>query len=261
MSGQSSTHSILLCSQWLVKPLAVFVEMLFSLFPFSCVEIWNQEWTFHICLRDRRWFVNREKWREPSMPSILELFLSHLQMFAKEVFWFNCSLLDYVIIAFEFFIRSFLSWSLGLRGACFWPLMYLKKSGYLYHCFFALILWLLLWGAFWCAELSFVRLLHGMSLWFIFVLGTNHPSHSLLLHIVMKAGYCWPVHLEDLCLLTAVQKIQYFNERYTTFAWMALQQLSIFPSGPFSWKKNLIIIIHLSREYSSHSAVSAFLMI
>lgn len=42
---------------------------------------------------------------------------------------------------------------------------------------------------------------------------------------------------------------------------MTLQQLSIFPSGPFSWKKNLIIIIHLSKEYSSHSAVSAFLMI
>lgn len=42
---------------------------------------------------------------------------------------------------------------------------------------------------------------------------------------------------------------------------MALQQLSVFPSGPFLWKKNLIIIIHLSKEYSSHSAVSAFLMV
>ena len=67
-------------------------------------------------------------------------FLSHSGMFAKEVFWFNCSLLDYVIMAFEFFIRSFLSWSLGLRGTCFLAFDVFEKSGYLYHCSLALIL-------------------------------------------------------------------------------------------------------------------------
>lgn len=34
-----------------------------------------------------------------------------------------------------------------------------------------------------------------------------------------------------------------------------------FPLRLFLFEKNLIIIIHLSKEYSSHSAVSAFLMI
>lgn len=34
-----------------------------------------------------------------------------------------------------------------------------------------------------------------------------------------------------------------------------------FPLRPFLLEKNLIIIIHLAKEYSSHSAVPAFLMI
>lgn len=199
--------------------LAVFVEMLFSLFLFSCVGIWNQEGTFHMCLTDRRWCVNREKWREPPMLSISEPFLSHLQMFAKEVFWFNCSLLDYVIMAFEFFIRSFLSWSLGLRGTCFLAFDVFGKVRLfvsLLLCFDSLTPSLgsiLMCRAQLCASAA----------WDVFVVYfcTGHKSLLLLpsLHIVIKAGYCWPVHLENLCLLTAVQEIQYFNERHATFAW------------------------------------------
>lgn len=106
----------------------------------------------------------------------------------------------------------------GGEGLVFWPLMCLKKAGYLYHCFFALILWLLLWGTFWCAELSFVRLLHGMSFWFIFILGTNHPSCSLLCTLswkqviadqfVWKTCACWQLYRKFSILM-----------RHTTFAW------------------------------------------
>lgn len=151
----------------------------------------------------------------------------------------------------------------GWEGLVFWPLMYLKKSGYLYHCFFALILWLLLWGAFWCAELSFVHLLHGMSLWLIFVLGTNHPSCSLLCKLswkqviadqfIWKTCACWQLYRKFSILMRDTLPLLGGMD--------GIAAIVHFPLRPFLLEKNCIIIIHLSKEYSSHSAVSAFLMI
>lgn len=181
-SALLSSQQLNLCCFFLLRWSPFFILPCGNLIPRS--NLW-------ICPTNRRWCVNREMQREPSVPSTLEPFLFHSWMFAKEMFWFNCSLLDYVIMAFEFFIRSFLSWSLGLRGTCFLAFDVFEKSGYLYHCSSALILWLLLWGAFWCAELSFVcvccmRCLCGLFLYWAQItppapfFASYHESRQLL---------------------------------------------------------------------------------
>lgn len=221
-----------------------------------------------MCPTSRRWCVNRRS--EGSYPSLAlwSSFLSYSQMFAKEVFWFNCSLLDYVIMAFEFFIRSFLSWSLGLRGTCFLAFDVFEKSGYLYRCSFALILWLLLWGAFWCAELSFVCACYMGCLCGLFLyraqltppapfFASCHESRLLL------TGSFGKLVFAESCTENSV-----FYERHSTFAWrgwVALQggiaAILQFPHSPFllCLEKNLIVVVHLLKEYSSRSAVSALL--
>lgn len=240
MASQSSTHSALLSSQWPVD-LCCFSLLRcsspFSIFPYgSLIPRTNLQ----ICLTGRGWCVNRRSKGSHSCLALWSCFLSYSWMFAKEAFWFNCSLLDYVIMAFEFFIRSFLSSALGLRGTCFLAFDAFEKSGYLYHCSFALILWLLLWGAFWCAEYSFVCLLHGMCLWFVFVLGTNHPSCSLLCKLSWKQAIadqffwktcvCWKLYRKFSILRDIVPSLG-GDEWHCR---VALQQCSDFPSAPFS---------------------------
>lgn len=231
MASQSSTHSVLLSSQWLVDLCWLFLLRCSS--PFSYFHVWEFETKNEpfrsVSLTGGNVLTGRS---EGSHPCILEPFLSHLQMFAKEVFWFNCSLLDYVIMAFEFFIRSFLSWSLRLRGTCFLAFDVFEKVRLfvsLLLCFDSLTPSLgsiLMCRAQLCASAA----------WDVFVayFCTGHKSPLLLpsLQVVMKAGYCWPVHLENLCLLTAVQKIQYFNERHATFAWRDGWHCSNCPFSP-----------------------------
>lgn len=186
--GQSVQHTF--CTAQLSvtgrSVLAVFVEMLFSLFLFSCVGIWNQEQTLHICLADRRWCVNRRSEGSHPCRAFQSLSRPTYRCLLKRCF-------SLTVAYWIMWLRHLNSWldlfclgPWGWEGLVFWPLMCLKKAGYLYPCFFALILWLLLWGTFWCAELIFVHLLHEMSFWFIFVLGTDHPSCSLLCTLSWK---------------------------------------------------------------------------
>lgn len=205
--------------------------MLFSLFLFSCVGIWNQEQTFHICPADRRWCVNRRSEGSHPCQAFQSLSCPTYRCLLKRCFGLTVAYWIMWLRHLNSLLDLFCLGPWGWEGLVFWPLMCLKKAGYLYHCFFALILWLLLWGTFWCAELSFVRLLHGMSFWFIFVLGTNHPSCSLLCTLswkqVIADQFIW-----NLCLLTAVQKIQYFNDRQSTFAWRDGWHCSNCPFSP-----------------------------
>lgn len=112
-----------------------------------------------------------------------------------------------------------------------------------------------------CRAQLCVRLLHGMSLWFVFVLGTDHPSCSLLCKLsqkqaiadrfIWKTCVCWKLYRK----FSILWKTQYCRCEGMGGIAAMLQ----FPFSPFLlWlEKNLTIIVHLSKEYSSHSAVSA----
>lgn len=154
MASQSSTCSTVLSSEHLVS-LSFRRDALLP-FLFSCVGIRYQEQSIgSVPLTGGDVLTGRIESSHPCL-ALWSCFLCHSWLFARGVFWFNCRILDYVIMALEFFIRSFLSWSLGLKGTCFLACDVFEKSGYLYYCSFVLILWLLLWGIFGCAELSFV---------------------------------------------------------------------------------------------------------
>lgn len=228
-------------------------------FPFSHVGIWYQEQAFRsVPPAGGDVLTSEVKWSEGSHPclSLRSRFLSHSWMFAKEAFWFNYSLLDYVIMAFEFFIRSFLSWSLGLGGTCFLAFDVFEKSSYLYHSSFALILWLLLWGPFWCAELSFACVccmgcLCGL---FLYTARINPPAsifancHESRRLLTSSFG--------KLVFAESYTENWVFYEKHSTFAWrgwVALQSgiaaMLQFPLSPFllCLEKHLIIIVHLSK--------------
>lgn len=206
-------------------------------FLFSHVGIWYQDQTFGSVPPAGEWCVNRRSEGSHPCLALWSHFLSYSWIFAKEVFWFNCSLLDYVIMALEFFIRSFLSWSLGLRGTCFLAFDVFEESGCLYHCCFALVLWLILWGAFWYAELSMCV----SAIWDVFVVWfcTRHKSPLLFpsLQVVVKAGYCWPFFFffGKLVFAESCTASSVLYERHSTYAWrgwVALQQY-LFPLSLF----------------------------
>lgn len=261
MASQSSTHSAQLSSQWLVDLCCFFLPKWSSFSVFPCGNLIPRP-NLWICPTSRRWCVNRRSEGSHPSPALRRRFLSYSQIFAKEVFWFNCSLLDYVIMAFEFFIRSFLSWSLGLRGTCFLAFDVFEESGYLYHCCFALVLWLLLWGTFWCAELSFVC---------VCCMGCLCGLVLYQAQITPPAPYFASCHEIRLLLTSFFGKLVFAEsctensvlcERHSTYAWrawVALQQYFNFPSASFCcvYKKILVIIVHLPKDYSSCSAVSA----
>lgn len=163
-------------------------------------------------------------------------------------------------MALEFFIRSFLSWSLGLRETCFLACDVFEKSGYLYHCSFALILWLLLWGIFGCAELSFVcicckgylggLLLYRAQITPALFFASWHGS-GLLLTVFKKKS----VFAESCMENSVLCEMQYLHlEGMGDIATMLQFLLSLFLQ---CLEKNLIVVVHLTKEYSSCSALFA----
>lgn len=181
MASQSSTHSVLLSLQWLVNLCWLFLLRCSS--PFSYFPVWgcetkNEPFT-SVSVTGGDMLTERNEGSHPCQ-AFWSLSCPTYRCLLKRCFDLTVAYWIMWLWHFNSLLDLFCLCPWGWEGLVFWPLMCLKKSGYLYHCFFALILWLLLWGAFWCAELSFMSLLHGMSLWFIFVLGTNHPSCSLL---------------------------------------------------------------------------------
>lgn len=227
--------------------------------------IWYQEQTFgSVPLTGGDVLTGRSEVSHPCL-ALRSLFLSHSRMFAKEVFWFNCSLLDYVIMAFEFFIRSFLSWSLGLRGTCFWSLMCLKSQAI---CITAPLLWFFDSSGE-CSDVQSSALC-AFAAWDVFVVCfcTGHRSPLLLpsLQVVAKAGDCWPVHLENLCLLKAVQKIQYFMKDTVLSlrgdGWHCCNApVSLQPLSPVARKKSYYYSSLIKRIFLTFCCICSFLMI
>lgn len=128
----------------------------------------------------------------------------------------------------------------------------LEKSGYLYHCSFALILWLLLWGTFSCAELSVVC-----------VCCTGCLCGLLLLWSQVTPPACFFAScLESRLLLTGSVGKLVFAEICTenlvfhggNKGWVALQQtgIALYISKMWSWSRPLVdklpaVIQHYSR--------------
>lgn len=238
-------------------------------FPFFHVGIWYQELTFGSVLlaegdvlTEVKGAIHAEHFGAVSSPThgcLLKRCFGLTVAYWIMRLWHLNSLLDLFYLG---------PW--GGAGLVFSPLMCLKSQAI---CITAPLLWF--FDSF-SGEHSDVQssALCASAAWDVFVVCfcTGHESPFLLpsLQIVMKAGYCWPVILENLCLLKAIQKIQYFmRNRVPSLGgdgWhcrVALQQCSDFHSDPFLCvlKKSYHCSSLIKRIFITFCCICSFLMI